>query len=355
MATPSLRFALIGASPIARKHAVALSRIEGAELVSVCDLDDQRARRLAAEFEGVQTYTDYRAMLQRDDLDIVSVTTPSGTHASIAQDVAASGRHVVVEKPMALTLEDADAQIAACMEHGVRLFVVMQNRFSRPVRALRRALESGRLGTLVLGTVRLRWCRDQAYYDAASWRGTRHADGGVFRNQACHHVDLLRWMMGDVASVMAMSARRLADIEAGDTGVAILRFTSGALGVIEATTAWRPTDLEGSLTVAGEHGSVEISGFVVDRLTHWAFDEAAPDDADVRARSAGNPDVFAWTHEQFLRDVAGALRDNRPGLVEAMEGRRTLELINAILESSETGLEVPLRFRSRPAGLGRTR
>jgi predicted dehydrogenase len=346
-----LRFGLIGASAIAKKHAAALARIPEARLVAVCDVVPDRANALAGEF-GAKPWLDYREMLEREALDVVSVLTPSDSHARIATEVAATGRHIVVEKPMALTLEDADSQIAACRAHGVRLFTVMQNRWSRPVQKLREALNQGRFGKLVLGTVRLRWCRDQSYYDAATWRGTWQRDGGVFCNQACHHIDLLQWMMGDVVSVMAMKATRLVRIEAEDTGVAILRFASGALGVIEATTAWRPTDMEGSLAIAGERGSVEIGGFVVNKLRHWQFAEARPEDATVEGEHGTNPETFAWAHEQYLRDVVRALRTNTPALVEAVEGRRTVELINAIYESAETGTEVVLRWRPRYSRLG---
>lgn len=347
-----LRFGLIGASKIARKHAAALSRIENVEMAAVCDLLPERVEGLTREFGG-QPYHDYREMLEQERLDVVSVLTPSDSHAVIAQEVAATGRHVVVEKPMALVLDDADAQIDACLTHNVRLFVVMQNRFSRPVLKLREAVETGRFGKLVLGTARLRWTRGQDYYDAASWRGTWKRDGGVFCNQACHHIDLLRWMLGDVDSVMAMKTTGLVDIEAEDTGAAILRFRNGALGIVEATTAWRPSDLEGSLAVAGEKGSVEIGGFVVDRLTHWAFEgEPAPDEAFL-GEFGSNPGGFGWTHEQFLRNIIWAIREHKPALVEAMEGRKTVELINAIYESSETGQEVFLRFRPKHSRLGR--
>ena len=163
----------------------------------------------------------------------------------------------MVEKPMALTLDDADSMIEACDNHGVKLFIVKQNRFNVPVVQLRKALEDGRFGKLIMGTVRVRWCRPQAYYDQDSWRGTWAYDGGVLTNQASHHIDLLEWMLGDVESVFAKSKTALVDIEAEDTAVVILKFRNGALGVIEATTAIRPKDLEGSLSVLGEKGSVE--------------------------------------------------------------------------------------------------
>ena len=203
--------------------------------------------------------------------------TPSGAHCANVLDLVQYGRPLVVEKPLALRLEDADRMIEACDAHGVKLFVVHQNRYNPPIVKAREALEQGRFGRLVLGTVRLRWTRDQAYYDSESWRGTWAHDGGVFMNQAVHHIDMLTWFMGNVESVRSMAATRLVKIEAEDTGVAVLRFNSGALGVLEATTATRPKDLEGSISILGEKGSVVIGGFFMNELVTWNFADKQPD------------------------------------------------------------------------------
>jgi predicted dehydrogenase len=188
---------------------------------------------------------------------------------------------------MALTLPDADAMIEACGKSGSRLFVVKQNRYNLPIRKLREALDAGRFGKLVLGAVRVRWCRRQGYYDQARWRGTWAMDGGVFSNQASHHVDMLVHMMGEVESVKAMSATRLVSIEAEDTGVALVRFQGGALGVIEATTAARPEDLEGSISILGEGGTVEVGGFAMNEMTVWKFSGS---DAGGRGGARALPD-----------------------------------------------------------------
>ena len=213
-----------------------------------------------------------------DEIDVFSVLTPSGAHCSNVLELAEYGRPIVVEKPLALRLEDADRMIEACDAHAVKLFVVHQNRYNLPIVKAREALEQGRFGRLVLGTVRLRWTRDQAYYDSAPWRGTWEHDGGVFMNQAAHHVDMLTWFMGNVESVRSMAATRLVDIECEDTGVAVIRFNSGALGVLEATTGSRPTDLEGSISILGEKGSVVIGGFFMNELVTWNFEERQPID-----------------------------------------------------------------------------
>jgi UDP-N-acetyl-2-amino-2-deoxyglucuronate dehydrogenase len=254
---------------------------------------------------------------------------------------------------MALTLHDADAMIRVCDRMGTKLFVVKQNRYNLPVVKLRQAVLAGRFGRMVMGTVRVRWSRHQAYYDQDEWRGTWAMDGGVFSNQASHHVDLLEWMLGEPISVFARSRTALVDIETEDTGVAIVRFASGALGVIEVTTATRPKDLEGSLSLLGENGSVEIGGFAVNEMKTWNFVDEQPDDADVLERYRQNPpNVYGFGHREYLNNVVLAVSEKTPALVDGLEGRRSLELISAIYESIETGEEVTLRFEPKQCRLG---
>jgi predicted dehydrogenase len=230
---------------------------------------------------------------------------------------------------------------------------VKQNRFNVPVMKLREALEGGRFGKLVLGTVRVRWCRTQAYYDQDPWRGTWAMDGGVLTNQASHHVDLLEWMLGDVDSVYAMTTTALAKIEAEDTAVVVLRFRSGALGVIEATTAARPKDLEGSLSLLGEGGTVEIGGFAVNQMKVWNFVTPLPDDDTVLEKYSVNPpNVYGFGHQAYYEHVVDCILNDSQQLVDGLTGRRSLELINAIYESVETGQEVHLHFKPRHARLG---
>jgi predicted dehydrogenase len=351
----SLRFALVGCGRIAVRHSQLLgeNQIPGAVLCAVCDIDLDRAKAISAKY-NVPAYTDMHAMMRVADPDVVVVLTESGKHAAHAIELSRYGKDIVVEKPMALQLRDADRMIEACDRNNVKLFVVKQNRFNVPVVKLRQALEANRFGKLVMGTVRVRWCRDQAYYDQAAWRGTWALDGGVLTNQASHHIDLLEWMMGNVAKVSAMTARQLVDIEAEDTAVVILEFTSGALGIIEATTAARPTDLEGSLSVLGEHGTVEIGGFAVNELKTWKFTNSEPDDADVLSKYSVNPpNVYGFGHHAYYQHVVKAIREGGPNLVDGLAGRRSLELINAIYESVETGRTVPLRFSPKFSRLGR--
>ena len=351
-------FALVGCGRIARKHAGNLGehKISGAKLVAVCDLIEDKAKFYGEKF-NVPYFTDMHKMMNElaDSIDIVNILTDSGSHAQNTIDLASYGKHIVVEKPMALTLDDADKMIAACDKAGVRLFVVKQNRYNYPVVKLREALEANRFGKLVMGTVRVRWCRTQDYYDQAAWRGTWQYDGGVFANQASHHVDLLQWMMGDVVSVYAKTTTALVNIEAEDTGAVVLKFKNGAIGIIEATTATRPKDLEGSLSILGEKATVEIGGFAVNEMKIWNFVENIPEDDEVVEKYKVNPpDVYGFGHTEYLNDVVKSIKENKPALVQGLEGRKSLELISAIYESAETGKEVKVGFMPENCKLGRS-
>lgn len=337
-----LRIALVGCGRISKRHAELLGggHIDGASLAAVCDIVLEKAESLGQQY-SVPAYSDMNEMMRSVDIDVVVVLTESGHHAEHVIALAAHGKDIVVEKPMALTLESADAMIAACDAAGIRLFVVKQNRFNVPVLKLREALEQQRFGKLVLGTVRVRWSRDQAYYDQDSWRGTWALDGGVLTNQASHHIDLLEWMMGSVKTVFAHTSTALVDIEAEDTAVVVLRFDNGALGIIEATTAIRPKDLEGSISILGEKGSVEIGGFAVNQMKVWNFSDPVTDDAEVMTRYSVNPpNVYGFGHKAYYDHVIAVLRDSNEDMVDGVVGRRSLELIKAIYQSVETGKEV---------------
>src|ERR1700746_1789442 len=341
-----IRFGLLGCGRIARRHSDLLggNPVDGARLVAVCDSVPTRADAIAAKFD-VPAHHDIDDFLARKDIDAVAVLTPSVLHPEHVIACAKAGKHVVVEKPMALRLQDADDMIRACDEAGVKLFIVKQNRFNVPVVKAREALEAGGFGRLLLGTVRVRWCRDQAYYDQDAWRGTWAYDGGVLSNQASHHVDMLEWFFGDVVSVHARATTALAKIETEDTAVATLKFKNGALGIIEATTAARPTDLEGSLSVLGEKGMVEIAGFAVNQIRHWRFiDETAADKEVIEKFSVNPPNVYVFGHQAYYQHVVDCLLNQRAALVDGLEGRKSLELITALYESIETGQEVALHF-----------
>lgn len=353
-----VNFCLVGCGRIVKKHVDALKSPElqkKANLAAVCDIKYDRAEKIGQQY-NVPYYASYAEMLEKHpEADVVSILTESGNHAEHTIDIVKKfKKHVVVEKPMALNLSKADEMIRTCDENGVKLFVVKQNRYNLPVMKLREALEQGRFGKLVIGTVRVRWCRLQEYYNQDAWRGTWAMDGGVFANQASHHVDLLEWMLGEPVSVFAKSRTALVNIETEDTGVAVIQFKNGALGIIEATTATRPKDLEGSLSILGERGSVEIGGFAVNQMKTWNFiDETEEDKLVIQNYAEMPPNVYGFGHVKYLENVCDNLLNHTRALVDGLEGRKSLELINAIYESIETGKEVFLRFQPKKCKLGK--
>lgn len=351
MGEKKIRFALIGCGAISQKHITALAKVEGAEVVAAFDINPEAAAAFGKKY-NIPAFTNMDELVAKATPDVFNILTPSGLHAQNILDLIKYERHFVVEKPLALRLEQVDTILRQCDVKGLKIYVVKQNRFNSPITKLREALDKGRFGKMVMGTVRVRWSRDQAYYDQKSWRGTWAYDGGVLTNQASHHIDMLLWMMGDVESVMAKITTRLVNIEAEDTGVAILKFKSGALGIIEATTATRPKDIEGSISVLGEKGSVEVGGFFMNELKVWNFVQPDDMDKDVWDKYAKVPNEPAWNHAEFFRDVVGSLRTGKRGLIDGIEGRKSIEVINAIYESAETGKEVELHFTPSHCKLG---
>jgi UDP-N-acetyl-2-amino-2-deoxyglucuronate dehydrogenase len=349
-----LNIALIGCGRIAKRHSELLgnNQIKGAQLVAVCDNVYEKAEKIGKQF-GIPSYIDMNDMMSKEQVDVVVVLTPSGLHAEHVVNLSEHGKDIIVEKPMALTLDDADAMIEACGRNGCRLFIIKQNRFNVPVIKLREAHQAGRFGKLILGTVRVRWARHQSYYDQDAWRGTWAMDGGVLTNQASHHVDLLEWMMGDVESVFARAKTSLADIEVEDTAVVMLKFKNGALGVIEATTATRPHDLEGSISILGEKGNVVIGGFAVNQINSWAFEEEWERDNEILEEYSVNPpNVYGFGHQAYYEHVVECISNGGINLVDGFQGRKSIELISAIYESVETGKEVYLRFTPKKCKLG---
>lgn len=355
MTTSPVRIGLVGCGRISDRHLEVLKNLPEAAIAGITDIVPERSARQGTKY-GVPVFPTAEALIESGKPNVLAILTHSGDHAERVISLARHGLHIIVEKPMALRLDDADRMIDACDRAGVKLFVVKQNRYNLPVQQARKALEEGRFGKLVMGTVRVRWCREQKYYDQDSWRGTWAQDGGVLANQASHHLDLLQWMMGRVETVMALSATQLVNIEVDDTAVAVLRFHNGALGVIEATTATRPKDLEGSLSILGEHGSVEVGGFAVNEMKVWNFKDQRPGDETVMTEARSNPpSVYGFGHREFYKAVIANIttgaREN--ALVDGLEGRRSLELINAIYESVESGKAVDLMFQPRWCRLGK--
>jgi len=341
-----VRVALVGCGRISRNHLDAIARVDGIELVAVADIDAERAKAVATE-QGVPGFTSLEEMLAAVPSDLVSICTPSGLHPQLGIMAARAGRHVLTEKPMAISLAGADDLVQACDAAGVHLFVVKQNRLNPPIQLLRRAIDKGRFGRIYSANVTVRWTRPQEYYDAEPWRGTWEFDGGAIMNQASHYVDLLQWLVGPVESVMAKTATQARRIEAEDSGVAILKFRSGALGVIEVTVLTYPRNLEGSITILGERGSVKIGGTAVNRVEHWLFAEYDDDDKLVEAANTNPPTVYGFGHEGYYRNMIPVLRGTAKPDTDGRAGRKSLELILGIYESAKIGREVPIPLRNR--------
>jgi len=349
-----LNFALVGCGRIAKRHSELLgfNEINGAKLVSVCDNAIDKANKIAEQFK-VSAYQDMDEMMKSESIDVVVVLTPSGLHAEHVINLSKYGKHIMVEKPMALTVKDTENMIYACDLNNIKLFIIKQNRFNVPVVKLREALDAGRFGKLTMGTVRVRWARHQAYYDQDSWRGTWAMDGGVLTNQASHHIDMLEWMMGDVESVFAKMTTALANVETEDTAIVTLKFKNGALGIIEATTATRPTNLEGSISILGEHGTVVVGGVAVNEMQTWVFEDEQEGDSSVLEEFSVNPpNVYGFGHQAYYEHVVDCIVNGSANLVDGLQGRKSIELISAIYESAETGKEVFLKFQPKHCRLG---
>lgn len=337
----TVRFGLIGCGRVAPRHAQSLVQLPETELVAVADIREDRARRFSAEY-GAQAYTDYDAMLARPDIDAVTVCVPSGLHAQVAIEVLQAGKHVLVEKPIALNLADADRMIATAREAGLKLGVVLQNRYNSPVQQVRTLIDQGRLGKLYLGSVCVRWYRPQSYYEDG-WHGTLSMDGGALMNQSIHHLDALQWFMGPVASVYAYTATLAHKMESEDVGVAVVRFRSGALATVEGSTLTWPQNLEGSVALFGERGSVKIGGTALSRITLWKVDGELEREAEIlTSQRVDPPTVYGYSHREVIHEFARALLEGREPCTPGPEARKSLALVLAIYESARIGREVQL-------------
>jgi UDP-N-acetyl-2-amino-2-deoxyglucuronate dehydrogenase len=341
-----IRFALAGCGRISHNHISAIEQhSEYCSLVGVCDMD-RKARETAAGMAGAEAYESLERMLSECDSDAVILTTPSGLHARQAVAAARAGRHVITEKPMATRWEDGKRMLAACEEAGVRLFVVKQNRHSHALRLLKKAIRNGRFGRLYMMSVNVFWTRPQDYYDAARWRGTWQYDGGAFMNQASHYVDLLEWLIGPVESVHAYTATLGRNIEAEDTGVLSLRWRNGALGSVNVTMLTYPRNLEGSITILGEKGTVRLAGAGLNEIQHWEFEEKDPDDERILNQLEQGATSQASGHAAYYDNVIKVLRGEEEPETDGREGLKTLELLVAAYLSSRDGRRVglPLEF-----------
>ena len=344
--TGEVRVGLVGCGRISRNHLEAIAKVDGLRLVSVADTDIDRARAVG-EAQGVPAFGSLDEMLKAVPSDLVSICTPSGLHPRHGVVAARAGRHVLTEKPMAISLASADELVQACDAAGVHLFVVKQNRLNPPIQLLKRAVDKGRFGRLYMANVTVRWTRPQDYYDAEPWRGTWEFDGGAIMNQASHYVDLMQWLVGPAESVMAKTATQARRIEAEDSGVAVVKFRNGALGVLEVSVLTYPKNLEGSITLLGEKGSVKIGGTAVNKVEHWSFADYDDDDKLIDAANTAPPSVYGFGHQPYYQNVLEVLRGNAKPDTDGRAGRKSLELILGIYESAKTGREVPIPMRTR--------
>lgn len=339
-----IRFALVGSGRISASHLGALrAHADDAQLVAVCDTDDVRAATVAHGTEATP-YSDLTTMLaQEPGIDAVILATPSGLHAPQAIECARAGRHVITEKPMATRWQDGKAMVAACDAAGVHLFVVKQNRRNATLQLVKRAMLKKRFGRIYSVAVNVFWTRPQEYYDSAAWRGTWEFDGGAFMNQASHYVDLLDWLVGPVESVQAYTATLARNIQVEDTGVLALRWRNGALGTMNVTMLTYPKNLEGSITILGEKGTVRLGGVAVNRIDHWEFAEPdEEDDARVRDASYETTSVYGFGHPKYYENVIATLRGEAEPETDGREGLHSLELLIATYLSARDGRRVAL-------------
>ena len=338
------KIGLVGCGRIAPRHVDAIDGTDGMELAATCDIKIDRAKEIADPC-GIPSFDRMQAMLDEVDLDCAVVCTPSGMHARQGIRAARAGKHVILEKPMCTTLEHADELIRACDDARIRLFVVKQNRLNPPIRLLKRAVDKGRFGQLYSANVTVRWTRPQAYYDQDKWRGTWEFDGGAFMNQASHYIDLLQWLMGPVESVVSHTATLARQIETEDTGAAIVRFRNGAIGVVDVTMLTYPRNLEGSITIIGETGTVKIGGVAVNKVETWDFAEYDDDDRALQEASYETGSVYGPGHRGYYSNVARVLAGEAEPQTDGRDGRKSLELILGMYKSAREGRAVPLPLK----------
>ena len=337
-----IRIALVGCGRIANNHLEAMEKhAADFEIVDVCDIDAQALERAVAR-TGANGHIHLSDMLAQTTADVVVLTTPSGLHASQAIEVAKTGRHVVTEKPMATRWQDGLRMVRACDEANVRLFVVKQNRRNATLQLLKRAAEQGRFGRIYSVAINVFWTRPQEYYDSAKWRGTWEFDGGAFMNQASHYIDLFDWVVGPVESVMAYTATLDRNIEVEDSGVAALRWRSGAMGTLNVTMLTYPKNMEGSITILGEKGTVRIGGVAVNEIQKWEFSEPHEDDQRVKEVSYETTSVDVFGQPLYYLNVIETLRGTASAETDGREGLKSLELLIAMYLSSRDGKRVAL-------------
>jgi UDP-N-acetyl-2-amino-2-deoxyglucuronate dehydrogenase len=337
-----IKFAIVGCGRISANHFGALAEHkDNAELVAVCDIDSGALRKATAQ-QGVPGYSSLGELLQKADADVVVLCTPSGLHPQQAIQIAGAGRHVMTEKPMATRLADGKRMVQVCDSEGVHLFVIKQNRLNPTLQLLKSAVTKKRFGRIYMVNVNVFWTRPQSYYDSAKWRGTWEFDGGAFMNQASHYVDLLDWLIGPIESIHAYTATLERNIEVEDTGVANIKWRSGALGSVNVSMLTYPKNLEGSITILGEKGTVKLGGVAVNEIQHWDFENNDEDDVKIARASYDTTSVYGFGHPRYYDNVIKVLQGMETPETDGREGLRSLETLIAMYISARDGRRVSL-------------
>jgi predicted dehydrogenase len=343
-----MKYALIGCGRISPNHIVAAQH-NNLEIVAICDIEPHNMKDKILKFnlpDTVNCYTDYMEMLEKEKPELVAIATESGKHAQIAIDCLTVGHaNIIIEKPIALSLEDADRIIETAKKENLKVCACHQNRFNKSIQKIREAVEMERFGKMLHGTAHIRWARDYEYYSRAKWRGTWEQDGGALMNQCIHNIDLLRWMMGDeIECVVGMTDRLKHDyIEAEDLGIALIKFKNGSYGIIEGTTNVYPRNLEETLYLFGEKGTVKAGGTSVNVIEEWNFSDMLDDPEEVKQQFHENPpNVYGYGHTPLYADVIDAIKNDRKPYVDGEAGKRALELVLAIYKSAAEGSIVKL-------------
>ena len=337
-----IRIAVVGCGRIANNHFDSIAQFsDDLELVAVCDSNAQSLRAAEDKYK-VKGYAKLARLLQEADFDLVSLCTPSGLHSDQVIEIAASGKHVISEKPMATRWKDGLDMVKACDRAGVRLFIVKQNRRNTTLQLLKRAIDEGRFGRIYMVHLNVFWTRPQEYYDSAKWRGTWELDGGAFMNQASHYVDLIDWLIGPVEKIQAMTGTLARDIEVEDTGVMNIKWRNGALGSMSVTMLTYPQNFEGSITILGENGTVRVGGVAVNEIQHWEFDEKKDYDDKIQDASYETTSVYGFGHPLYYKNVIDVFRGDAEQETDGREGLRSLEVLIAAYLSARDGRTVSL-------------
>lgn len=343
-----MKYALIGCGRISTNHMKAAINNK-LEIVGVCDIipnkmDEILEKHGLEKRTNIHRYTNYKDLLESEKPSLVSIATESGNHAEIALYCIEKGVHVIIEKPMAMSIEDANKIINMADEKNVKVSACHQNRFNIAVQELRKAIENGRFGKISHGSIHVRWNRNHGYYDQASWRGTWAQDGGALMNQCIHGIDLLRWMMGDdVEEVYGATRQQFHDyLEAEDVGMAVVKFKNGAIGTIEGTTNVYPKNLEETLYIFGENGTVKLGGTSTNNIDVWDFADETESDSKNKGLEEATSNVYGNGHTSLFADMVDAIENDRKPYVDAVAGRNALEMILSIYKSQKTGQPVKL-------------